>query len=536
MEGRKIPWVVLCPLPAAFAAAAFLARDAAGPFWMWYLLDPGYFYLFDSLNLINFTTPGHISHPGTPVQVLGALVLKVLYLTSNAEEITAAVLAEPEHHLRMIGNVLIALNAAVLFAVGAAAHAVFRTLTPALMLQMAPFLSRMILQHAVNVKPESLLILAVLLMIIATVYALRPGALEKNPVRFAVVFGLIAGFGVAVKLTSAPVFLLPVFVLGRLRPVGVYGAVSAASFLFFFLPAAGGATMFVEWIGSVLVSSGDYGSGDTSVIDPARYPQSIIKLFSRPIYLVTFVLSLISLAATWRMRKSVAPEWRTLMGVAAAQLFHVLAVAKQPTAYYLIPSWVLLPLAWVLMMRIAPAAKLRIARHPRAFARGVAVLLAVMVVAGGATTAKTVREFGEKRQNSRAFDESRFSRCARVYFYAASSPSFALYLGDYVTGGRFAARLDGTTPVGDFWFENWHGSTRFRFADWRGAKDISGVLDRYPCLMARGLSTVSGHIIRGLGETAPDLPLDGKCKAGEEIVLTAGVDCKGNPTGKTGAQ
>ncbi len=531
MSGRMRHWAILSLLPAGFAAAAFMARDAAGPFWMWYLLDPGYFYLFDSLNLINFTTPGHISHPGTPVQALGALVLKALYLTSNPDAITAAVLADPERHLRTIGDVLIALNAAALFAAGGAAYGVFRALTPALLLQCAPFLSRMILQHAVNVKPEAMLVLAMLLVVIVTVYALRPGALEKSPGKYAVVFGLIAGFAIAIKLTAAPVFVLPLFLLARLRPIVIYAAVAAASFGFFFLPAAGGAGMFMDWIATVLVSSGDYGGGGATVIDISRYPHNVYKLFSRPIYLATFVLALITLTASWKKRKSVPLEWRVLMGIGLAQLFHVLAVAKQPTAYYMIPSWILLPLAWVLMTRIATTAKFALARRPRIFARGVAVLLAVVIAAGGATAAKTIREFGEKRQATRALDQGRYSRCARIYFYAASSPSFALYLGDFVTGGRFRAHLEGKIPAGDFWFENWYDSTRVRFAGGRPGQDLAGVIEAYPCLMARGLAVVSTHIVRYLGETAPGLTLQ-NCKAGEEIVLTAGVDCQGKRIGK----
>jgi len=34
-------------------AAAFWTRAQGGPMWLWFNLDPDYFYLLDSLNIIN---------------------------------------------------------------------------------------------------------------------------------------------------------------------------------------------------------------------------------------------------------------------------------------------------------------------------------------------------------------------------------------------------------------------------------------------------------------------------------------------------
>ena len=47
-------------LPLCYVAAALWARQAGGPFWLWYNLDPAYFYLLDALNVLNLTPPGHI--------------------------------------------------------------------------------------------------------------------------------------------------------------------------------------------------------------------------------------------------------------------------------------------------------------------------------------------------------------------------------------------------------------------------------------------------------------------------------------------
>ena len=218
-------WALLV-LPACFVAAMAVLGTHAGPFWMWYRLDPDYFYLLDALNLVNLTTPGHIAHPGVTVDALGALVLWAAHLGAGANEITQAVLAAPETHLRLIGALFIGLNAAALLALGAAGYAVFGNLLPALILQTGPFLSMLVLKQGFQVKPEALLIFSTLMLGVVTVLALSPGVLQRRRLGLAAAFGVVVGFGVATKVTFAPLWLLPVFLLGSWRAVGVYGALS----------------------------------------------------------------------------------------------------------------------------------------------------------------------------------------------------------------------------------------------------------------------------------------------------------------------
>ncbi|MCH7485635.1 MAG: hypothetical protein IIC04_01445 [Proteobacteria bacterium] len=72
--GGRWAWAALAALPVAYVAVTLVLRAHTMPFWLWHNLDPDYFYLLDSLNILNLTTPGHVYHPGTTVQWLGALV------------------------------------------------------------------------------------------------------------------------------------------------------------------------------------------------------------------------------------------------------------------------------------------------------------------------------------------------------------------------------------------------------------------------------------------------------------------------------
>jgi len=521
----------LLALPLCYIAAALWVRSQGGPSWLWFNLDPDYFYLLDALNIVNLTTPGHVYHPGTTVDWLGALVLRAVNSGASADAVTGAVLADPETHLRLIGTVFIVLNALGVLILGAVGWRVFGDLPAAAILQLAPFISTVVLKHSIHVKPEALLLLTALMLAAVAVLTLQPGLLERHKGRFAVAFGVIAGFGVATKITALPVFLLPLFVLGGVRPIILYGVWALAALIVFTLPALGAYDVIFAWMAKVS-QGGAYGGAPGGAdwgADWNVYLKGILKLFKRPAFHVVFFLSGLTLiGAWWRSRQgrpAPAPEVRLLAGIWVAQLAQVLLVAKQPNAMYQIPSFVLIPLAVVLVWRLAGG---MLAARPgavRVLGPGLAVLLVALVAAQGYGVSKLGRQLGQDHKAALSIDQGSFGRCARINLYASSSPSFALMLGDYVTGSRFSERLAAIRPANDYWLEHWWDQSRLVFRGWRGPEDITQVLNRYPCVVYRGTNWRS--MDRLMPEAVPGLRFDAKCKAGKETIATAGADCDG---------
>jgi len=270
-------------------------------------------------------------------------------------------------------------------------------------------------------------------------------------------------------------------------------------------------------------------------VDWATYPGQVLKLFKRPAFHVVFLLAVAVLAVTVRrrLRQGPAPgdaqEAWLLAGIVVSQLAHVLLIAKQANAVYLIPSFVLIPLAFVLVWRLGQGLL------SRSLGPGVAVLLAVLMAAQAAAVVRLGFEQADKSRAALSVDMGRFEACARVYSYAASSRSYALMLADYVTGERFAGRLAARGPSNDYWLEHWWDQRRLAFRGWRGHADIGMTLARYPCVVVR-----ASHwyiLQRLLPETMPELVFDRMCPAGAETMAVRGVDCDGRPTGnaKTGS-
>src|SRR6516162_1162772 len=91
--------------------------------------DPSYVYLFDGLCIINGLVPGHVWHPGTPVQVLTGAVILVRWAISRVlglenDGVASSVLKEPEAYLAFIAYVLLLLHSASNFYLG---HKVAKT-------------------------------------------------------------------------------------------------------------------------------------------------------------------------------------------------------------------------------------------------------------------------------------------------------------------------------------------------------------------------------------------------------------------------
>lgn len=528
--GKTWEWLVLLLLPAAYLASAVALRVGMGRLWIWHAIDPSYFYLFDAANLVNLTTPGHVAHPGTPVQAIGAVVLWVMHGFAGADSIIRAVIANPEAHLKVIGTVIFVINALALAAAGGAARLALGGMLPALMVQMGPFVSTVVVRHGLYVKPESLQIGIALALAVVTLLAMREGRLEANRRGFAIAFGVVAGFGIATKVSTLPIFVLPLFLLWGVRPLALYAGVSILSLIVFTLPAAGAYDEMLSWFTRVAMGSQHFGQGAQTVIDFAAYPRAVLKLVSRPVQFAPLIMALIALTLA-RRRWATADAGqrlatRALAGAVLAQVLMVLLVAKHADARYMVPGFVLLGLLLALIHRVVVGLGVGSARLRRYTWQTVVVIFALFVVAQAVAVARQDVELHHWRSEAMSVDNGKFGKCARIYFQFASDPNYALFLGDYITRQKLAEQVARQVPANDFWFD----VVSRQFRDARGPRELDEVLAQYPCAFFRGQDR---DIMEAyIKETVPGLILRDGCSTRFESVLTSGVDCQGELTGR----
>lgn len=516
--------VTLLALPVVFMTVSMLMRHSAGPFWLWSNLDPDYWYLIDSLNMVNGHWPLHIAHPGTTVQLIGALFIKAMHPLTSTDEINRLVLTNPELYLPLIGRVFITLNTFALIFVGLTGYLVFRDLTAALLLQMGPFLSKLIFKWSLHVSPEPLLVTTVIAISIVTVLALREGQLEKNSTRYALAFAVIAGFGMATKVTSAGLYLLPIALLWNLRANALYAVMAVIAIIFFTLPAAGSYGMIIDRLSMISSSSGFHGGGPQTFIDFSTYPRNLIRASSRPMFFVVLLVGLGLVVAVFRKCRSEGRPFpvvgRAMAGLCLSFVGQAMLVAKHPAGHYMVPALVASALGLTLIYQLSKELLLSDGTGLKRLRRGFTLLLLILIAAQSNSLWGLNKQFTDRTAKVATIDETPYGQCARIYFWPASHPLYALFMGSWNAKYSFAETLDALFPDKSVMYFTNDGELH----GLQGLRDPNALPEQYSCIYARG-ERPDGSL-KILNDAFSAYPVKGRCQNGHEAVFTWGLDCR----------
>jgi hypothetical protein len=350
-------FVVLIALPALYFVTASKFVDSRGPFWQGALYDPNYQYLLNSLLLLERQTPGHIDHPGTPVQIVGAALLATKNtLFDRRKNLAKAVIKNPEKYLEFLSSSLRWLFAVSLLL--APLWILIRTssFSTAIAFQIAPLLHWMtFVEGGVYFKPESLINTLILWFCAWIVTDLirqsrksAPGVwtLEKT------LAALAAGACVATKMHTAPLLLIALAAAPSLKKALLFGALAAASFLACTIPIFPALPETLNFAFRMASHTQRYGAGKPGIIDPELFWSALCELVSRN--WITFILvGLFAVYHALRLRtpsknKSIRLHLTGLF-LAGIQAAFLILVAKHPAHHYLLPLVVSLSLSMALV-------------------------------------------------------------------------------------------------------------------------------------------------------------------------------------------
>jgi len=515
--------LALLALPISFLIISAIMRYNAGPFWLWSNLDPDYWYLIDSLNMINGEWPKHIWHPGTTVQWIGALIIKISHPFSSPDDLKFMVLRNPEHYLSIIGCFFIALNTAALTIVGMIGYMVFRDLSAALLIQMGPFLSKLIFKWTLHVSPEPLLVTTVIALATITILALRDGQLEKYGTRYVIAFAIIAGFGMVTKITSAGIYLMPMVLFWNIRNVALYGVLTVIAMLLFSLPAAGMYETFIDRLAMVALASGFHGEGAQTFIDFDTYPDNLIRVSSRPIFFIVLFVGLSLTYALFRKSRREKQPFpvigRALGGLCLAYVGQAMLIAKHPGGHYMLPALTASGLGLALIYQTSKELLCGNVSKLKKLNTGFTLLLLVLIGAQTNSLVKLNKQFSQRAASSAAIDEAPYRQCARIYFWPASHPIYALFMGSWNTHNSFSDELYNIySDQSEMYYTNDGELHRLR-----GTLDPKSLIKQYTCIYARGANPHQS--LKILDDAFSSYPIKGRCQDGDEAIFTWGIDC-----------
>lgn len=329
-----------------------LIKDSGGPYFLNYY-DPSYVYLINSLNLLQLSSVGHFDHPGTTVQIMGAIILKLKFISEgSADEIIKNIFSDPEKYLELINRCFILLNSFTLLILGIFIYRITNDIYPALLLQLSPFVSFQILYGLVLVAPDNIIILPSLLLIGIIFYYIYKSGPDNPSLSFILFCGIVCGFGTVTKLTFIPMWIIPFILIKSFKNKSVFLISGVLTFLILFLPAISNYQKFIGWIYNLIFDTKIHGTMESQPFDITLYLSNIRTVFEQDkILLIIYLIMFMSIMTGIFFRKKeidneqFKKSLKVLIAIFTGISAQILMITKNYvpwTQYYLIPSFILL--------------------------------------------------------------------------------------------------------------------------------------------------------------------------------------------------
>jgi MFS family permease len=441
---KKRRYLFFLILPLLLVVTAVYLNDARGPYWLGTNSDPEYVYLLNASNMADLKKVGHIDHPGTTVQVLGAAIIQIVHFFnfSSKHDLHTDVLKRPEYYLKTINTVMVALNALMLLILGAAAYKLTRDIWLSLWLQLALFFSGILLAFGLTrVSPEPLLLFAALLLsMLLIIFAHSKSYLRPQPYLL-LMFALVTGFGIVTKITFLPILMIPFLILPRWKNKILYLLAVFGSIIIFTLPIIGMYNKFLHWIFRLLTYKGGYGTGERGLIDLQLYLKSIKHLLTgNPFFSLVLAISIAVLITGLVIPKTRKlslrnPYFKLSAAVAATQLLGLVMVGKHAANHYLMP---VLSLSGILLFFVFFYLK-GILHHFNFNIRPLKISFFifagfVFVLFNPILQVKKLANYRNylKKKSLAVYHEvnTNYKDYAKIYYYGSSSPQYALKFGN----------------------------------------------------------------------------------------------------------
>ena len=313
-------------IPLIFIVVWFLFHDSLDSYY-YTMMDPEYAYLFNGITVIeNHGRVDYYDHPGTPLEVLMAVTIQFIHIFRD-EPLMDDVLKNPELYLKAMNVVLVALLIAILFFAGRFTFRRTGNLGLSLLVQATP-LPFGIPHFMARVIPETLAILLVLILIILIMDYIV--SIDKMPAnnKHAVLFSIIIAVILATKISMFPLFFIPLLLLKKTKKRLIYTGLTVILFLLVAYPVLLNFNSFFQWIKSLFMHSGHYGSGNTNILsvpDFTRNLKTLYESYRQVFYLLFMNLAIIAGGILLKMRKKIpfpAEPYNAIIGLSVCYIFH----------------------------------------------------------------------------------------------------------------------------------------------------------------------------------------------------------------------
>jgi hypothetical protein len=337
------------------------------------------------------------------------------------------------------------------------------------------------------------------------------------------VLGLVAGVGLATKITFAPLCLLALLTRRTWREagwtLGAMGAGTAGALA----PAFSEVPRMLRWFERLATHTGTYGTGAEGFVDPTRYLSGIgsMVLADRVLLVLAVVAVVVGGAGGrwWGGEVVRARHRRLLLLTAGVQILGVLLVAKHPHPRYLVPVAISAAFNAVLLAdlvrRVGPRPG---GRWIRRGALGLGLVGTILVWSDGRELAQELRGVRDRQLSFVREVDDLAARGRHVDYYRSSSVAFALHFGNGTAWRLFAEPLAELHP-GRLFFNRFTG----RFETFAGPVPFDQVAGNAPLFLV-GTGGIESPVPGGIGLPPPGWSLIAVRRSGEMTLHRLGPE------------
>jgi len=328
-------------IPLVFILTGISFFHALGAYYL-RAIDPEYAYLFNGLTVARLRFElGHIDHPGTPLQIIIALVIWIVQLFNNHQSMVENVISNPELYLKITFYVVLSINVIALFYLGKTATLIQGKLS-GLLLQIMPFTSIIFIAYLERVRPINFQFSILAFLFILCLYYIDKGFVKWNQEKFNRLFAILVAVSLSLKISSFPIILVPFFLITERKNKFRFVLYTIVLFFLFSFPILIRHHKFFEWISDLFIHSGRYGRGNSNIVDLSIVITNFKTLYqnNRFLYIVqvfTFIYIFGGLLLKQYLPSNSGKYLRLLTGLLVTVILQTLLVVKHFALHYFIP-------------------------------------------------------------------------------------------------------------------------------------------------------------------------------------------------------
>ena len=337
---KRLNIIFLLLLPGLLFYIGMLLKSETG-FYHLYSSDPVYAYLFDGLNICNFSSPFLVFGPGTPLSLLYAIIMEIVHLFRHQDSLITDVMKNPDVYLSAVNITIIAIQSIALFMLGFFIYKASKSVFTGVFFQLIPFVSWIIMDIMRPILVESLIVISIFFLIIFVYKYIKYQDNESKLLdKYLVCFSILTGFMVATKLMYLPIVIIPLLLLPGYKKKGLYVVFSIITFSILAFPIFKNWVEFRSYYIDNFLHVGLYGQGSKTIIELNAYIHNLKSIFiSDHLFLKTYSIiimgSILYYLPFLKVREKNDKTYKALLGIALVMTITILLVSKQFKFYYM---------------------------------------------------------------------------------------------------------------------------------------------------------------------------------------------------------